>query len=287
MLEKKHKTPLRYMGGKSRATKTLIQFLPDTMIGKYVEPFVGGGSMAFAFSRQYPHVPIHINDKYYNLYCFWITLRDSPQELVETLLKVKSDACDAVGHRKLFEDCKEYLLNIQCGQPWNNKFDIGWRWWVCNKCSFSGLGESSGFSEKASVSNFSENNIHALLAYGEHIKNWKITNADYSDCLIDDPNTFFYLDPPYAKVGKDGTSFLYGRNGDMHKNFDHVEFHTQVSFCKSPIMISYDNNDLIKTMYHDWDQHTFDLTYTLHSGKNYREAEKNRKELLLTNYVSS
>ena len=34
----------------------------------------------------------------------------------------------------------------------------------------------------------------------------------------------------------------------------------------------------------DWEQHTFDLTYTLHSGKNYRADEKNRKELLLMNY---
>jgi DNA adenine methylase len=287
MLAKKYKTPLRYMGGKSRATKTLLTFLPDVMIGKYVEPFVGGGSMAFAFSRQFPHVPIHINDKYYNLYCFWITLRDRPSDLVNRLLSVKSEAHDAVGHRKLFDDCKDYLTKIDCGQPWNNTFEIGWRWWVCNKCSFSGLGESSGFSEQASVSNFSESNIRALLEYGAHIKDWKITNYDYSDCLIDDPGTFIYLDPPYAKVGKDGNSFLYGRNGDMHKHFDHTEFHTQVSFCQAPMMISYDNNKLLKEMYSDWEQHTFDLTYTLHSGKNYREDEKNRKELVLRNYVLS
>lgn len=282
MLAKKYKTPLRYMGGKSRATKTLIQFLPDTMIGKYVEPFVGGGSMAFAFSRQFPHVPIHINDKYYNLYCFWITLRDSPCDLVNRLLSAKSEAHDAVGHRKLFDDCKEFLLDGK-----GDVFDIGWRWWVCNKCSFSGLGESSGFSEQASVSNFSVNNIESLLQYGAHIKDWKITNGDYSQCLSDDPGTFIYLDPPYAKVGKDGNSFLYGRNGDMHKHFDHDLFYEDVSERHSPMMISYDNNKLLKEMYAGWEQTTFDLTYTLHSGKNYREDEKNRKELLLRNYGRS
>lgn len=281
MLAKKYKTPLRYMGGKSRATKTLLTFLPDSYIGRYVEPFVGGGSMAFAFSRQFPHVPIHINDKYYNLYCFWITLRDSPSDLVNRLLSAKSEAHDSVGHRKLFEDCKEFLL-----QGEGDLFDIGWRWWVCNKCSFSGLGESSGFSEQASVSNFSENNIRALLEYGEHIKHWRITNRNYHECLTDDPDTFIYLDPPYAKVGKDGNSFLYGRNGDMHKSFDHNEFHTQMNAYSAPMMISYDNNKLLKEMYSDWEQHTFDLTYTLHSGKNYRADEKNRKELLLRNYGS-
>lgn len=270
------------MGGKSRATKTLLTFLPDTMIGKYVEPFVGGGSMAFAFSRQFPHVPIHINDKYYNLYCFWVTLRDSPSDLVNRLLSAKRDAGDAMGHRQLFDECKEYLLDTH-----NDAFQVGWRWWVCNKCSFSGLGESSGFSEQASVSNFSVNNIESLLQYGAHIKDWRITNYDYASCLTDDPGTFIYLDPPYAKVGKDGKSFLYGRNGDMHKSFDHDLFYENVSERHSPMMISYDNNKLLKEMYAGWEQHTFDLTYTLHSGKNYREDEKNRKELLLRNYATS
>jgi len=281
-LPKKLKTPIRYCGGKSRATKTLLTFLPDTMIGKYVEPFVGGGSMAFAFSRQFPHVPIHINDKYYNLYCFWVTLRDSPSDLVNRLLSAKRDAGDATGHRQLFDECKEYLLDTH-----NDAFQVGWRWWVCNKCSFSGLGESSGFSEQASVSNFSVNNIESLLLYGAHIKDWRITNYDYATCLTDDPGTFIYLDPPYAKVGKDGKSFLYGRNGDMHKSFDHDLFYKDVSSRQSPMMISYDNNKLLKSMYSDWEQHTFDLTYTLHSGKNYREDEKNRKELLLRNYATS
>ena len=39
------KTPLRYPGGKSRATKYLIPKMPKD-ITEYREPFLGGGSVA-------------------------------------------------------------------------------------------------------------------------------------------------------------------------------------------------------------------------------------------------
>ena len=45
------KTPLRYPGGKSRATKKIAQFLPDlTKYKSYHEPFLGGGSVALYLS---------------------------------------------------------------------------------------------------------------------------------------------------------------------------------------------------------------------------------------------
>jgi DNA adenine methylase len=279
MLGKSCKTPIRYMGGKSRATKTLFSFFPNTTITEYREPFLGGGSMAIEFTRKYPNTPVWVNDKYYNLYCFWKILQESPERLMEQLLSVKSTANNPSTARKLFLDSKERLV-----LPMTSEFDIAWRWWVCNKCSFSGLGESSGFSEQASVSNFSEKNIRALVSYGKHIKNWKITNLDYSDLLTNDPSVLVYLDPPYARVGKDGKSFLYGKNGDLHKSFDHDSFAKNILSHSSPMLISYDNNELIRSMYKNFSHKTFSLTYTLHSSKNYREDEKNRKELVLYNY---
>ena len=48
--------------------------------------------------------------------------------------------------------------------------------YIVNKCSFSGLTESSSFSAQASDSNFSIKGINNLKYYSELIKNWKITN---------------------------------------------------------------------------------------------------------------
>ena len=56
MIPKRCKTPLRYPGGKSRATKKMFEYLPDMgKIKRFHEGFLGGGSVAFAFARLYPH----------------------------------------------------------------------------------------------------------------------------------------------------------------------------------------------------------------------------------------
>jgi site-specific DNA-adenine methylase len=70
---KKWKTPLRYPGGKSKAMNKLFvdQNMPVDHIAEYREPFLGGGSPAIAFTKMYPDTPVWVNDKYYNLYCFW------------------------------------------------------------------------------------------------------------------------------------------------------------------------------------------------------------------------
>ena len=57
--------------------------------------------------------------------------------------------------------------------------------YIINKCSFSGLTESSSFSEQASDSNFSMRGIEKLPVYSELIKNWYITNVDYKHLLGD------------------------------------------------------------------------------------------------------
>ena len=279
-LPKASKTPLRYIGGKSRAAKYLFDNMPKSPIDEFREPFVGGGSMSIEFSRRYPDTPVWINDVFYELYCFWMALRDQPTDLVSTLLEAKRNAGDVEGHRALFLECKESLKDTTHTDP----FCVAWRFWVVNKCGFSGL-IAGGFSASASQSNFSEKNIRALADFGQHIKGWKITNTDYSELLVGNHNSWVYLDPPYAKVGKDGNSFVYGKkSGEIHKAFNHDTFCEDMRHVEGFAMLSYDNNDLIKKMYSDWRSDVFDLTYTMHSGKAYREDEKNRKELILMNY---
>jgi DNA adenine methylase len=142
------------------------------------------------------------------------------------------------------------------------------------------LGESSGFSKQASQSNFSYNNIRKLEGYNKIIQKWDITNLDYTDILpACKKESFVFLDPPY-----DINSFLYGKGGNMHNNFDHDEFRDAASLCEGQTMITYNSNDKLKEMFSSWNQLDWDLTYTMHSSKIYRKDESNRRELLLTNY---
>ena len=271
----KLKTPLRYPGGKSRAVPKLLQHLPSREITEYREPFLGGGSMAIEMTRRLPEeIPIWVNDLYEPLYNFWVQLRDNGDYLHSELMRAKNFHPDEESARKLFLDSKENLNDNKRSQE-----DRAVDFYIINKCSFSGLTESSSFSGQASNSNFSFRGIEKLADYQELIQHWHITNHSYEELFSDNLQAFIYSDPPYAI--KDN---LYGHKGDMHKTFDHQKFAKDCDFHTAHQMISYNADRLVTDMFTDWNAYEYDLTYTMRSVGEYMKLQHDRKELLLTNY---
>ena len=206
------KTPLRYPGGKSRALTKLFQYFPDLKGYKeYREPFLGGGSVALEITKRYPGLDIWVNDLYEPLYNFWRELQDHGNEITDILIQLKQRHPDPTSAKKLFLDAKEYLSGSATTDkfpPYNESIWRAVSFYIVNKCSFSGLTESSSFSKQASESNFSLAGIERLRDYQKLIGNWKITNKSYEYILSDNKQVFTYLDPPY-EIG----SNLYGKRG--------------------------------------------------------------------------
>ena len=269
------KTPLRYPGGKSRACNKLDVYIPDLRDYKeYREPFLGGGSVAIHITKKYPHLDIWVNDLYEPLVNFWKTLQDDGHALYERLQELKSRYPDESSAKGLFLESKE-LVNDDSVSPLYRACAF----YVINKCSFSGLTESSSFSRQASHSNFSMRGIEKLQGYSQLIKDWKITNGRYQELLTDDKTVFTYLDPPY-----DIKDNLYGKKGNMHQGFDHDGFATICDRFVGPQLISYNSSQLIKERFKDYQTGEFDLTYTMRSVGEYMREQKDRKELVLFNY---
>ena len=265
----KYSTPLRYPGGKSRAIKFLSQHLPK--IESYREPFLGGGSMALYVTQTYPNPDVGVNDLYYPLFAFWVTLRDHGQQFCDDLRELKTELGESYdAHRMAFDDAKDKLNN--------DLYESGFNFYVANKCSFSGLTANSSFSKQASRANFTFRGIDKLPALSELIQGWRITNQSYEELLYG-RNAFVFLDPPYAI--KDN---LYGNKGDMHKSFDHEWFAAQACASDNKCMITYNSELFIKDRFPDWYQKDWDLTYTMRSSGTYTKDQKKRKELLLLNY---
>ena len=272
------KTPLRYPGGKSRATKKMAEFFPLFKdYTEYREPFLGGGSVALYITQMYPHLDIWVNDLYEPLYNFWRELQDNGNEIKNILLQLKQRHPDPASAKSLFLDAKEYLAK-PIGETTTK--DRAVSFYVVNKCSFSGLTESSSFSKQASDSNFSLLGIEKLPYYSDLIGNWKITNLSYEKLMTDDKKTFVYLDPPYEIK-----SNLYGKRGNMHKGFDHDEFFYTCDRYVCDQMVSYNSSNLIKSRFIDWKPYEYDHTYTMRSVGEYMQEQQSRKELLLLNYV--
>ena len=269
------KTPLRYPGGKSRACVKLETFLPDLRDYKeFREPFLGGGSVAIHITKKYPHLDIWVNDLYEPLTNFWKTLQDDGYKMFKRLQELKSRYPDRGSAKGLFLEAKEVVNDYTLSPLYR-----ACAFYVINKCSFSGLTESSSFSAQASDSNFSMRGIEKLPGYTQIIRNWKITNGRYQELLTDDRKVFTYLDPPY-----DIGSNLYGRKGSMHKSFDHDSFATICDRFVGPQLISYNSSQLVKDRFKDYEVGEFDLTYTMRSVGEYMREQKERKELVLFNY---
>ena len=275
MSKKALKTPLRYPGGKSRACTKMGQFFPDfSKYREFREPFLGGGSVALYISKMYPELSIWVNDLYEPLVNFWQNIQDDGQNLQDMIWSLKNKYPERDSARELFTKAKESINNEELSSR-----DRAAYFYVVNKCSFSGLTESSSFSAQASESNFSYRGIEKITGYQQIIENWTITNISYERMLSDDSEIFTYLDPPY-----DIKDNLYGKKGDMHKKFNHDEFAEWCDRFTSPMLISYNSSQLVKNRFKHWTATEFDLTYTMRSVGEYMREQQQRKELLLLNY---
>ena len=273
------KTPLRYPGGKSRACLKMDPYFPDLREYKeFREPFLGGGSVSLHITKKYPHLKIWVNDLYKPLVNFWQQLQMFGPEMKTKLQELKSKYPDPVSAKVLFLESKEYLND----ESNNDALRRAISFYIVNKCSFSGLTESSSFSKQASDSNFSLRGIEKLPGYSQLISNWNITNYSYDYLMDNEGDTFVYLDPPY-----DIKDNLYGKKGSMHKGFDHDRFAKDCDECFMPQLISYNSDQLVKDRFKMWRTGEFDLTYTMRSVGEYMREQKARKELLLFNYEMS
>ena len=238
---------------------------------EYREPFLGVGSVALHISTTFPHLNIWVNDLYEPLTNFWQILQKQGNEIATKLKDIKSNTSDC---RVLFEDSRS-ILQDRGSTPLERAIAF----YIVNKCSFSGLTESSSFSRQASIQNFSVRGINKLPQYSKIIQRWTITNDDYEILLTDLVNAFIYLDPPYEI-----DSNLYGKKGDMHETFNHDDFADKCDQRTAKMLISYNSSQLIKDRFSKWSASEYAHTYTMRSVGDYMSKQKERKELLLFNY---
>ncbi len=277
---KQYKTPIRYPGGKSKAIKTLAQWYPE-IISEYREPFIGGGSIAIDITKTNPNIPVWVNDLYVPLFNFWIQLRDRGEELSKRIREEKQRTLDEGDNDKVTAKAKELFNRYKEEIDTYDDFERAVSFFIMNKCSFSGLTENSTFSETASNSNFSLVGADKLAQFSKIIKNWKITNIDYSEVMKAEgsENTFIFLDPPY-----DIKDYLYGKNREMHKSFDHDVFANHVYECKYNFMITYNVNDRLTNLYKDYNTKEWNLRYSMAHRGDKGTDENIKTELLITNY---
>lgn len=271
------RSPLRYPGGKSRAVSKIVKFLPKDIL-EYREPFVGGGSLFIYMKQKYPDIKIKINDKNKDVYCFWKVVRDNNDNLIKGIKEIKKNCKDG---RELFYNLRDQLRYNKISD-----FERAVNFFILNRISFSGLTTSGGYSKEAFKKRFTSSSIQRVEMLKEIMKDVIITHGDYSNLLNGiKEDVLIYLDPPYFSSEK---SKLYGKNGDLHSNFDHQTFKENVLACKHNILITYDNSNLIKKMYKEIkDFNLFPLNFQYGMNNICKGRIPKSKEIVIINYNSS
>jgi DNA adenine methylase len=262
------KSPLRYPGGKSRAAEIIVRQFPK--FEEYREPFLGGGSVFINAKQLFPDKKFWINDAYFDLFKFWQHSQIDVDALHDRIIALKNQFANG---KQLYQFLKLNRSNF-------NDLETAATFFIFNRITFSGTTLSGGYSESAFRGRFTLSSIERLKPLQNLLKNVEITNLDYENLVTTDgKNVFLYLDPPYFSAQK---SLLYGKKGNLHKNFDYERFADAMKHCKHKWLITLDDCEYIRELFSFAEISPLQFAYGMRNVK--ENSNKIGRELLIKNY---
>jgi len=178
---------IRYPGGKQRILNLIIPFLParDSIIGRFIDPFLGGGSVFFAVNPKNALLS-DINEELINLYTGIRRFPSKIWEIYKSFLKTKKAYYEirnmnTEGMHLAFRAARTLYLNRTCFKGmWRHnsygQFNVGYggqdrRWVITEEV----LGEVS-----------------------KRLKNATLKFSDFEPIIEEaKEGDFIFLDPPY------------------------------------------------------------------------------------------
>jgi DNA adenine methylase len=193
-------------------------------------------------------------DLFYPVSNFWKELKRNPLQLLEavSLLRPLSKA--------EFYRLRETILT-QTDTTLQAAF-----FFAINRSSFNGSTFSGGYSQESSEKRFTESSLERLRM--TNMQNISMSTLDFEEFLrrhTPSPEKVVFLDPPYCIK-----NYLYGRDGDMHLDFDHKRL-SSILHKRNDWMLCYNDCDLIRELYSDCSIHTVNWSYGMNTSKKSNE----------------
>lgn len=244
---KKIKSPLRYPGGKSRATDLILTYIPSN-VQTVCSPFFGGGSIELALSHR--GVQVYGYDAYEPLVNFWKFAINQPQELSDLAKKY----LPVSSHD--FKELKKVALHSE------DDIERAAAFYVVNRASFSGTTLVGGMS--VGHPRFNKSALEYL--YNFKLENVSVDWSSYVDTIEKHKEHFLYLDPPYV-----GHDYLYSANGSVLKAaFDH-EGLSKMLKQREQWVLSYGDCDLVRDLYRGFKMVQPQWSYSMNKSKKSNE----------------
>lgn len=224
-----YESPIRYYGSKKKLWPEFKDYLP-TDVDRLISPFIGGGSIELLCAVQ--GIQVQASDNFEPLVNFWRHFLSDANLLVTKTLEMYplSDEDRLFYHTsRLSKDKTELYTDLERAVIF----------WCLNKQSFSGNTLAKG-----------GRGIPVKPSCFEKFSDWKNDNISVNclDCfsVIEQADTFMYLDPPY--IGKED---YYGASGS-DRFFDHERLAKTLKEVKVPWIMSYGDHDVIRKLYRNY-----------------------------------
>lgn len=254
-------SPLRYPGGKNKMynyTKSLLK--KNNLMGcTYCEPFAGGSGLALSLLMKNDVSNIILNDLDRSIYAFWYSVLYETKEL-----------CRLIANADLSVDEWQKQKSLQNDKSNLDLLTLGFSTFYLNRTNVSGIikgGLIGGYEQKGKYKidcRFKKDDlISRIQLIASHKNDISLSNKDASDFILEDlscipPNqpTFVFIDPPYFNKGP--SLYLNSFTEENHRNLASLI----QSKIKHSFIVTYDNVEVIKDMYHGLNPSTFDIYYS-------------------------
>lgn len=260
-------SPLRYPGGKSKVADFVQCLIKENALldGTYVEPYVGGGSVALSLLFNEYVSDIYINDKDISIYAFWYSVLNNTDALCRLIKDTSIDV-------ETWFKQKELQNNKENGDI--DLLDLGFSTFFLNRTNRSGIlkaGIIGGYAQTGHYkidARFNKDDlikrIQRIADYAERIH---LTNDDAVVLVqrlkyeLPCNTTLLYLDPPYYVKGK-GLYLNYYNDTDHQNIADAIGEMVNYKW-----IVSYDNVPFIAHLYSKYRQQCFELNYSVSNSR--------------------
>jgi len=252
------KSPLRYPGGKTRATKTLyslIQYhIQQNNITDICSPFLGGGSFELFLCTTGINVTGY--DIFDPLVDFWQCMLTDPDKLVAVIETYKKSYDSGIPTAK-----EQFYILQKTQHEYSDVWHRAAIFFTLNRSSFSGSTMSGGWSPD--YPRFNDSSIERVKSFNEPLL--QVNKLSFDQSITKHKNSFLYLDPPYMIEHN-----LYGKKGNTHKDFDHLGLYDILTTRDNWIM-SYNDDADIRNLYQNYKIETVNWAYGMTSNRKSNE----------------
>ena len=210
----KAKPFIKWVGGKSQLIEQLDKHLPADFGNwedvTYIEPFVGGGAMLFYMLQRYPNIQhAVINDINPDLTTCYRTVRDKPEQLIESLMEIEQ----AYLALETEEGRKDFFMAVRdrYNEKNLNAIENTTKFFFLNRTCFNGLyrvNKKGLFNVPfGKYKNPTICDPETIRKDSKLLQRVEILNGDFEATFEHaQGNTLFYFDPPYRPLS-DTSSF--------------------------------------------------------------------------------